>query len=74
MPGTLTVQTQQCCVEKRMGSGYTSVVKDAAKLRSLIMPLLVICGLLLLWVLIVVICLYMGQGLDSHLGGTILLH
>ncbi len=57
-----------------MGSGYTSVVKDAAKLGSLIMPLLVICGLLALWVLIVIICLYMGQGWDSQLGGTVLLH
>ncbi|BAI61103.1 hypothetical protein MCP_1031 [Methanocella paludicola SANAE] len=57
-----------------MGSGYISVVRDAAKLGSLIMPLLVICGLLLLWVVIVIICLYMGQGLDPQLGGTILLH
>ncbi len=57
-----------------MGSEYTSVVKYAVKMGSLLMPFLVICGLLALWVVIVVICLYMGQGWDSQLGGTILLH
>jgi hypothetical protein len=57
-----------------MGSEYTSVVKGAEKLGSLLMPLLVICGLLMLWVVIVIICLYMGQGWDSQLGGTILVH
>ena len=57
-----------------MGTGYISVVKDAAKLGSLLMPILVICGLLLLWVLIVVICLFLGQGLDTTLYGNILIH
>ena len=57
-----------------MGIGYTSVVKDAAKLSGLLMPLLVICGLLLIWVLIVVICLLLGQGLDTPLYGNILIH
>jgi len=57
-----------------MGTGYISAVKDAAKLGELLMPLLVICGLLLLWVLIVVICLFLGQGLDTPLHGNILIH
>jgi hypothetical protein len=57
-----------------MGTEYGSAFKEAAKLGSLIMPLLVIGGLLLLWVLIVVICLYVGQGYEAPLGGIILLH
>jgi len=57
-----------------MGTGYISAVKDAAKLGELLMPLLVICGLLLLWVLIVVICLFLGQGLDMPLHGNVLIH
>jgi hypothetical protein len=56
-----------------MGIGYVSVVKDAAKLGGLLMPLLVISGLLLIWVLIVVICLYLGNGYEAPLGGNILL-
>ncbi|HTY91975.1 MAG TPA: hypothetical protein VMC84_12435 [Methanocella sp.] len=51
-----------------------SVVKDATKLGGLLMPLLVIFGLLVLWVLIVVICLFLGQGLDVPLYGNILIH
>jgi len=61
-------------VEKHMGIGNMSVVKDATKLGGLLMPLLVIFGLLVLWVLIVVICLFLGQGLDVPLYGNILIH
>ena len=65
---------QQCCVENHMGTGYISVVKDAVRLSGLLMPLLVICGLLLLWVLIVVICLFLGQGLGAPFHGNVLIH
>jgi len=57
-----------------MGIGYISVVKNAVKMSELLMPLLVICGLLLLWVLIVVVCLFLGQGLDMPLHGNVLIH
>lgn len=69
----LIVQTQLRCSGNHMGIGYVSVVKDAAKLGGLLMPLLVISGLLLIWVLIVVICLYLGHGYEAPLGGNILL-
>jgi len=57
-----------------MGIGYISVFKNAVKMSELLMPLLVICGLLLLWVLIVVVCLFLGQGLDMPLNGNVLIH
>ena len=57
-----------------MGTGYISVVKDAVRLSGLLMPLLVIGALLLLWVVIVAICLFLGQGLGVPSYGNVLIH
>ncbi len=56
-----------------MGLGYVSVVKNAAKLGNVLMPFLVICGLLAIWVLIVIICLWVGQVSALPIGGELLL-
>ena len=45
--------------------------KNAAMLGSLLLPILVIGGLLLLWVAIVVVCLNFGQ---IYPGGNMLIH
>lgn len=57
-----------------MGTEYASAFKEAAKLGSLIMPLLVIGGLLLLWACIVIICLYLGPEYAAPLSGITLAH
>jgi len=49
-------------------------LRNAVRLWGSMWPILVICGLLVMWVLIVIVCLNFGPVYQSFLGEKILLH
>jgi hypothetical protein len=62
------------CSERHMEIGSLDMVKNIVKEGGMLMPLMAIIGLLALWALIVILCLYLGQAYDPSLAGKILLH
>lgn len=61
------------CSDRRMKIESLVMVKNAVLKKDMLLPLLAVMGLLAIWVLVVIVCLYFGHAYEGSIVGKVLL-